>query len=92
MGGPPGPTPGGPPGAADDGPPKTIMIPGSEGVVSFSQKFNVGTPAAMDQSRPHAAAPVVDAGDGPGLVFWSICLLSGLAVGVLAYLAVRMFA
>lgn len=80
--------------AEDSGPPKTIMLSDTEGVVSFSQQFSVSPPAsAVEQkSGPVGMRPAEDPTEGASLVFWAVCLLSGLGVGVLAYLAVRMFA
>ena len=94
MPGPGGMPPGQQPGMGDDsGPPKTIMLSDTEGVVSFSQKLSVSPPSSpMEQSGPVGMRPSEYSTEGASLIFWAVCLLSGLGVGVLAYLAVRMFA
>ncbi len=93
--GPPPATPGAgvpmgpPPGPSDGAPKKTMMLESSEGVVSFAAR---GDSAAA----PQPAAPIADQTDstsitevgGASALFWIICLLTGLGIGVLAYLAV----
>ena len=79
------------PGTPDDdhGPPKTMMLPNSEGVVSFVQGQS-GTSAALPQSGAYHQPPVMRAAasDQISALYWTVCLAGGLAVGVLAYLLV----
>jgi len=76
--GPMGPFPGGGPGPMGGGPgagpPKTVMLQSSEGIVSVA---NAG-----------GAVPAVDAVDGASTTFWVVSMLTGVAVGALAYLVV----
>jgi len=56
------------------GPPRTVMLPNSEGVVSMSQGGRVVPgPDRAGQSS------------GASAMFWILCLLTGLAVGIGAY-------
>jgi len=70
-----------PPGAS---PNKTMMLQGSEGVVSFANSGGLA-PAAPP---PAAESTNITRVEGATPLFWIICLVVGLGVGVLAYLAV----
>jgi len=72
-----------------EAPKKTMLLDGSEGVVSFA-KHGTSVPAAAvpapEEPTENSTAPAPDGGATP--LFWVICLLTGLGVGVLAYVAV----
>jgi len=76
-------TPGGgfpPQGAGPSGPNKTVMLQPSEGVVSVAR---AGGPLAA------AGGPMTSAiAQGASTLFWIVCLTTGVAVGVIAYLIV----
>jgi len=89
--------------AADGAPNKTMMLESSEGVVSFAARGDSAAvpspqsaaptgPGAYPGSAPSAAdqtdsTSITEVG-GASALFWIICLLTGLGIGVLAYLAV----
>ncbi|HUH02385.1 MAG TPA: serine/threonine-protein kinase [Kofleriaceae bacterium] len=91
---PPGSAPGA--GALSSGAPqKTMMLDPSEGVVSFAAKGGSApvatpshglTPAAIAHEHTDQTSLADLRGATP--LFWIICLLTGLGVGVLAYIAV----
>ncbi|HEY5924709.1 MAG TPA: protein kinase [Kofleriaceae bacterium] len=56
------------------GPNKTVMLQPSEGVVSVAQRGHAVQPAG--------AGPMVE---GASTLYWIVCLFTGIAVGVLAY-------
>ncbi len=100
MPGPPGPSAPGlpgvpPPPGEESGPPKTILLPGTEGVVSVSQQYQA-LPSQQPQQAPiptPGGAPSYQSGpveveQGPSPLFWALCIAAGLAVGVGAYLLV----
>jgi hypothetical protein len=66
-------TPGGFPPAGGPSPNKTVLLQPSEGVVSVAR---TGHPVQA------ATGPVVE---GASTLYWIVCLFTGLAVGVLAY-------
>jgi len=81
-----------------DGSPQTVLLPDSEGVVSMAAP-SASAPAAAARSAPISSPVPVQqqVGDstsstevptGATPLFWAICLLTGLGVGVLAYLVV----
>ena len=78
---PPGfpPGPGGPPGGA---PNKTVMLQPSEGVVSVARAGG----AVPTASGPMAAGTHVQ--QGASTLYWIVCLVMGIAVGVLGYVIV----
>ncbi len=84
---PSGPAPIAPP---DAGPKKTMMLDGSEGVVSFAKHGDAATapapPVVKEEATENTTIPEEAAGATP--LFWAICIMTGLGVGVLAYLAV----
>ena len=55
----------------------TMLLDDSEGVVSFAQRGDTAKPAAIEQT-PSA----------PSLLFWLSCILTGVGVGVVAYIIV----
>ena len=66
-------------------PNKTMMLSDTEGIVSLKG----GTPAATPVEEPTESTSVTSAPSGGATpLFWFICLTTGLAVGVLAYIAV----
>jgi serine/threonine-protein kinase len=71
----PGMAPGGMPPAG--GPNKTVMLQPSEGVVSV---------ARTGQPLQATTGPIVE---GASTLYWIVCLVAGIAVGVLAYVLVR---
>jgi serine/threonine-protein kinase len=76
----PGMAPGGPGGMPQpgvSGPNKTVMLQTSEGVVSV---------ARTGGQLPAAAGPVTQ---GASTLYWIVCLVAGVLVGVLAYVLVR---
>jgi len=75
--GPPG--PGGPPGG---GPNKTVMLQPSEGVVSVARAGG----AVPNAGGPMAAGTSVQ--QGASTLYWIVCLVMGIAVGVLGYVIV----
>ncbi len=77
--------------------PKTMLLPDSEGLVSIADQGASGPTAAPNSAPIAAPAAVYDVGDtsaateiptGATPLFWVICLLTGLGVGVLAYIVV----
>jgi len=83
---------------ADDSP-KTMILPDSEGLVSMANagasapvSAPVATPGSAPVSVPHPGPDGTGSTElpppGATPLFWAICLLTGLGVGVLAYLAV----
>ena len=77
---PPGQMPGGTPGggfppqpSGPSGPNKTVMLQPSEGVVSM---------ALTGGAVPPATGPIAE---GASTLYWIVCLFTGIAVGVLAY-------
>ncbi len=94
VGTPPGMTPTTPPpgmvppttGAA---PQKTMILAESEGVVSIAEQ---GSPPIAPVVEEHTdSTSITTTGGGATPLFWAICLITGLGVGVLAYLAVLAF-
>src|SRR5262245_17226244 len=77
-GGMPGQMPGGTPNAGfpppGQGPNKTVLIQPSEGVVSMTQRGGQGLQAGVVQ--------------GASTLYWIVCLMIGIALGVLAYVIV----
>ncbi len=92
----PGVPPANPHGDPGGGPPQTILIPNTDGVVSLSQQHQQHpqharpTPAPMQAPRTPAGAQAMAPSVGP--LFWAICIVSGLVVGVGAYLLVLLIA
>ena len=75
-------TPGGfPAPAGPSGPNKTVMLQPSEGVVSVAR---AGGPLSAAGAGPMTSAVV----QGASTLFWIVCLIAGVAVGVIAYLIV----
>ncbi|MEZ4358694.1 MAG: serine/threonine-protein kinase [Kofleriaceae bacterium] len=70
---------------AAPGPNKTMMINPSEGVVSMAQ--GMGGPAGP---HPGMASGPSMVSQGASAAYWAVCLISGLAAGVGAYLIVRL--
>ncbi len=68
-----------PPQQGGAGPNKTVMLQPTEGVVSVAR---TGGPVA---ALPHGMAPMVQ---GASTLYWIVCLFTGIAVGVLAYVIV----
>jgi eukaryotic-like serine/threonine-protein kinase len=62
-----------PPGAPQSGPNKTVMLQPSEGLVSV---------ARTGHAVQAATGPIVE---GASTLYWIVCLFTGIAVGVLAY-------
>ena len=56
---------------------RTVMLPNSEGIVSLGQRHGTG-PVASD-SQPYRTSA------GASALFWILCMVVGLAVGVGAY-------
>ncbi len=90
----PAPPPSGP---SDGAPKKTMMLESSEGVVSFAARGeSAAVPSPQTAAPTGPAAPSMDKTDstsmtdvgGASALFWIICLVTGLGIGVLAYLAV----
>jgi predicted Ser/Thr protein kinase len=83
------------------GPMRTVMLPDSSGVVSFSGDRGGAPSAGHMASGPYGqsqSGPYGHAGYGPqpgdggaSVTFWILCLLTGLAVGVGAYWLVLEF-
>jgi hypothetical protein len=80
-------------GGGVDSSPRTMMLEDSEGVVSFAKKGKQpkATPAVRGSgptppARSVSELPVRSGGASP--LFWIVCLITGLAIGLLAYLAV----
>lgn len=61
-----------------------MMLANSEGVVSFAERGD----AAQMAVSPAAESTNITRVSGATPLFWVICLVVGLGVGVLAYLAV----
>jgi hypothetical protein len=59
------------------GPQKTVMLQPSEGVVSVAR-----TGQAVQAAGGPGAAQIVE---GASTLYWIVCLFTGIAVGVLAY-------
>jgi serine/threonine-protein kinase len=70
-----------PPGAGPQ-PQKTMILDNSEGIVSLAQQG--GKPGVPAPAMDPESTSVTDAG-GAGPLFWALCLLGGLGLGVLAY-------
>jgi hypothetical protein len=64
---------------APGGPQKTVMLQPSEGVVSVAR-----TGSAVQAAVPGAPAVV----QGASTLYWIVCLVIGIAVGVLGYVIV----
>ncbi|MBV8760110.1 MAG: serine/threonine protein kinase [Deltaproteobacteria bacterium] len=82
---PPGMAPQGTPGGGfppQSGPQKTVMLQPSEGVVSVAQR---GGPIAAAAGAPMVTGAIVQ---GASTMFWIVSLLTGVAVGVIAYVIV----
>ncbi|HTR52949.1 MAG TPA: serine/threonine-protein kinase [Kofleriaceae bacterium] len=77
----PGPPPGFPPGPPGGAPNKTVMLQPSEGVVSVARAGGA-VPAAGGM----AAGTSVQ--QGASTLYWIVCLVMGIAVGVLGYVIV----
>ena len=69
--------PGGMPQPGVSGPNKTVMLQPSDGIVSV---------ARTGGQLPAAAGPVTQ---GATTLYWIVCLVAGVLVGVLAYVLVR---
>jgi len=81
MGGPQGMPMGGPHGMqGGPGPNKTVMLQPSEGVVSVAHSGHA-VQAVGTSGRPQVI-------EGASTLFWIVCLLTGIAVGVLGYVIV----
>jgi predicted Ser/Thr protein kinase len=65
------------PNAASSGPNKTVMLQGSEGIVSVARTGQAVQPAGTGMS-----------GQGASTLFWIVSLVIGVAVGALAYVIV----
>jgi eukaryotic-like serine/threonine-protein kinase len=84
---PPGMQQGFPPPGPQSGPNKTVMLQPSDGVVSVARTGQALQPAGLTPGMaPTAGPPRVVQGATP--LFWIICLVMGIAVGVLAYVIV----
>jgi hypothetical protein len=68
-------------------PQKTMMLAESEGVVSIASRGG-GLPPVVEE---HTDSTSITPTGGASPLFWAICLITGLGVGVLAYLAVLSF-
>jgi len=69
------------------GPNKTVMLQPSDGVVSVARTGQALQPAGLTPGMaPNAGPPRAAQGATP--LFWIICLVMGIAVGVLAYVIV----
>jgi len=90
MGGAPMGAPMGMDGGTGGGPKKTMMLQDSEGIVSFTGSGSApvsrpgGYPARPEYSQVTSNHRI---DDGPSLLFWIVSLTGGVAIGVLAYLA-----
>lgn len=79
------------PDLSDGAPKKTMILDSSEGVVSFAASGGSAAPAAVPAGAAQdlsESTSVTDTGGGASAVFWIVCLLTGLGVGVLAYIVV----
>ena len=70
-----GPMPGGP--MPQGGPQKTMMLQPSEGIVSVARSGH-----AVQAANGPTTGVVVE---GASTLYWIVCLFTGIAVGVLAY-------
>ena len=70
--------------SAGGGENKTMMLNSSEGVVSFAQTGGSATPVS---TPPIGEMPLVPSG-GSSALFWIICIVCGVAIGIVAYLIV----
>lgn len=77
-------------GGDDSGMPKTMMLQDSEGVVSFAKGQSDPLSAPSHQMADHTGRTGSgdDEDEGASPLFWAACLITGIAAGVLAYLAV----
>jgi hypothetical protein len=79
---------------APEAPAQTVLLPDSEGVVSIADQGGsvpASAPAAAPAATPNEVGDTTSATEAPPgatPLFWIICLLTGLGVGVLAYLVV----
>jgi eukaryotic-like serine/threonine-protein kinase len=78
------------PGGADPSAPKrTMLLQDSEGIISYAQQGASPPPARPSPAyEPIDRTSVTEASGGASILFWAICLLAGLIVGVGAYWAV----
>ena len=84
------------PAGGGDAPQKTMMLDNSEGIVSFAREGR-SVPAPPVEQAPSqapvlpvsaegAAVAELDAGPaGPSFLFWLVCILVGIGVGVVGY-------
>jgi hypothetical protein len=78
-----------PQGMAPPGMQRTVLLPNSEGVVSMQGGRGGGYPESGPVARYQQTPPPVNLHTrGASALFWLVCLLTGLAVGVGAYLIV----
>ena len=73
------------------GPQRTMLLDDSEGVVSFARPADsapVGPTGHIPVPPDAHSVNQAPASGGASAMFWIVCLLTGLSVGVLAYLAV----
>ncbi len=89
--------PGAPPGVTvpagpQSGPQKTVMLQGSEGVVSVARSGQAiqAAPTATPQAGPttDVGPAVSEGGGGASMLFWIMSMIIGIGLGVLAYVIV----
>lgn len=77
--------------SAGGGEARTMMLESSEGVVSFAQQGRVATPSSTPAiASPSAETAIAgdDAGGGSSALFWIVCIVAGVGIGIVAYLIV----
>jgi hypothetical protein len=88
------PMPGAPPMPDDAGPGQTVVLPDSAGIPAFNRPTALAPvaqplPAPPPPSRPVASygsgAHDASQGQGSDTMFWILCIVGGMIVGVLAY-------
>jgi predicted Ser/Thr protein kinase len=89
----------------ESGPPRTILLPDSEGLRSLLPPAATGSatpgpmpimtgPGPTPGSRPMArydAGPAPGQAEGSDTLFWILCIVGGMILGVLAYVLVLQF-
>jgi eukaryotic-like serine/threonine-protein kinase len=76
-----------PPARGGPGDLRTVMLPASEGIVSMSREGGQVPPGLDSRGGPmgHAVHAMGHEQGGASALFWILCLLTGLAVGIGAY-------
>jgi serine/threonine-protein kinase len=78
----------------DGGPGQTVVLPDSQGIPAFNRPTALAPVAQPLPSPPPPSRPVASYGSGPhaapegqgsDTMFWILCIVGGMVVGVLAY-------